>query len=61
MQKERDELGDGEVELKDRITAQMEILDEDLEWLKASALERGKHSNYRAAEAGRACRDEDGL
>lgn len=59
--KTRDELGDGELEEKDKLTSQMNALQEEMDNLKASALERGKGSKNRAIEVGRGWKDGDGF
>jgi Protein of unknown function (DUF3431) len=61
MVKERDGLGDGELESKEKITSQMDILQEEMDKLKASALERGKDPRNRATEVGRDWKDGDGF
>jgi Protein of unknown function (DUF3431) len=53
MLKERDGLGEGEGENKEKITSQMSVLQGEMDRLKESALERGKDPKSRAAEAGR--------
>ncbi len=61
MVKKRDELGDGELEEREKMTLQMNVLQEEMDKLKASALERGKNSKNRATEGGRDWKDGDGF
>jgi hypothetical protein len=51
MLKERDGLGEREGENKEKITSQMNVLQGEMDRLKASALERGKDPKNRVAEA----------
>jgi Protein of unknown function (DUF3431) len=60
MVKERDGLGDGHVEIREKITSQMDTLQGEMDRLKANALERGKDPKNRAVEAGRNWKEGDG-
>ncbi len=61
MLRERDGLAEGEAEIRDKITSQMDVLQGEMDRLKASALERGKRPKNRATEVGRDWREGDGF
>lgn len=61
MLKERDTLGDEAVDSKEKITAQMDALQDEMDRLKANALERGKNPQNRASEAERSWATGDGF
>ena len=61
MVKERDEMGDGEVENRERITSQMDVLQKEMDSLKEAALERGRDPKNRVTEVGRDWKDRDGF
>lgn len=61
MVKERYETEDGDVENRERITAQMNVLQKEMGSLREAALERGKDPKNRAMEVGREWKDGDGF
>jgi hypothetical protein len=61
MLKERDLVGEEETQDKEKITSQMDVLQGEMDRLKAAAMKRGQDPRNRAAESGRDWKEGDGF